>query len=91
VTGTWRNTDREQKTDSMMKGLELIFGKYLVGTALENSMRLVRNKIQFLFSDSSCALDQSDGFDIDIDQINSGCEKSHWILKNRKKENHMSS
>ena len=89
--GNCRNTDREQKTDSMAKTIELIFGKYLVGTVLENPMRLVRNKIRFLFSDSSCGLDLSDGFDIDIDQINSGYEKSQWILKNRKKENHTSS
>ncbi len=81
--GPWQATDNEQKKNSMVRVLEHAFGRYFVGTVLESPMRIFRNKIQSLFSDSSCELDHIRNIDLDIGEARSSYKKAKWILQNR--------
>ena len=81
--GSWEMTDDDQAEKSIVRVLEHVFGRYLVGTVLENPMRTFRNKIRSLFSDHKCELNHIDDADIDICEARSAHRRARWILQNR--------
>ncbi len=83
--GNWQITDKEQDSGATLQSLEYTFGKYLVETFLDNSLRSARNKIHCILSDSYCKLDIVKESNLCINGINSGHEKAHWMLNNRRK------
>ena len=81
--GDWQSTSHELNKYSLIQSLEQTFGKYFVGTILEDPMRILRNKIRFLFSQSSCDFDYNRSSSISINEINSSHIRAQWILQNR--------
>jgi len=84
VTGDRRNTDREKKTTSTTRSIQHTFGKHFVGTFTENSLRSIKNTIDYTLSDDCCDLNTIGEKNITIRDISSGYEKTHWMLRNRR-------